>query len=534
MNLAEINTQSTKLLTDLQLLEKKNSLTKHLSGGQKRKLSVGIALLGNPKLVMLDEPTSGMDATARREFWDMLKKYKKDKIIILTTHYMEEADYLGDRIAIMAFGKLRCCGTSLFLKGRFGIGYNLHILKEQFADSGEIIQFVHERVPDSEKQSDIGTEILIRLPFSSAGQFKSLFKDLDEYKSSLNIESYGISVTTLEDVFLRVAMLEEIETHTRLSLRDNVARESSKDVSLSTNIFSVADSPPSTFKTQTMAIVKKRYIESKRSVSLICFEFVLPLILVLIGLSAFVLSTKPREHIYSISDFPTPQRPIINKNTLIPNSMDIESYFGNFGNGNIKSEYIYFTGDINSRNNTKDTLTEYSNIIYNRTWNSGDIHPYRYGSYLIAGNPRPNVTTGIVFFNYTTPQTLFPFTNLLHQQIIRQVTNKSNISIKIKIQQMKTSGGFIATLANSAEANQFSSFCALAFSFIPGLVAAYMVKERNFELKHLQLTSGMSLFSYWLINYIIELVFMMVPVCIVIIIYNAFQLDVKYYIYIYI
>ena len=213
MNLVEINTQSTQLLTDLQLSEKKNILTKHLSGGQKRKLSVGIALLGNPKLVMLDEPTSGMDATARREFWDMLKKYKKDKIIILTTHYMEEADYLGDRIAIMAFGKLRCCGTSLFLKRRFGIGYNLHIIMGQLADSEEIISFVLSRVSNSEVQSDIGTGILICLPFSSANQFKALFKDLDEYKSSLNIESYGISVTTLEDVFLRVAMIEEIETH---------------------------------------------------------------------------------------------------------------------------------------------------------------------------------------------------------------------------------------------------------------------------------------------------------------------------------
>lgn len=87
-----------------------------LSGGQKRKLSVAIAMIGDSKIVMLDEPTSGMDTSARRRLWDMLKKNKQGRIIILTTHYMDEADILGDRIAIMAEGKVQCTGSSLFLK----------------------------------------------------------------------------------------------------------------------------------------------------------------------------------------------------------------------------------------------------------------------------------------------------------------------------------------------------------------------------------------------------------------------------------
>lgn len=85
--------------------------------------------MGNSKLVLLDEPTSGMDPTARRAIWDMLKKYKEDRIIILTTHYMDEADVLGDRIAIMSQGKIKCCGSSLFLKNKFGVGYLLEIRK---------------------------------------------------------------------------------------------------------------------------------------------------------------------------------------------------------------------------------------------------------------------------------------------------------------------------------------------------------------------------------------------------------------------
>ena len=91
-------------------------MAKTLSGGQKRKLSVAISMIGTSKIILLDEPTSGMDTSTRRRLWDMLKKNKAGKIIILTTHYMDEADILGDRIAIMAEGKVVCLGSSLFLK----------------------------------------------------------------------------------------------------------------------------------------------------------------------------------------------------------------------------------------------------------------------------------------------------------------------------------------------------------------------------------------------------------------------------------
>ena len=107
---------------------KKNA--KSLSGGNRRKLSVCISLCGNSRLVLLDEPTAGMDISARRALWNMLKNYKNNRIIILTTHYMDEADVLGDRIGIMANGKVLCLGSSLFLKNRYGAGYKLTMVKK--------------------------------------------------------------------------------------------------------------------------------------------------------------------------------------------------------------------------------------------------------------------------------------------------------------------------------------------------------------------------------------------------------------------
>lgn len=90
---------------------------------------MAIALIGNSKLVVLDEPTAGMDLSARRKLWNMLKKYKQGRIIILTTHYMDEADILGDRIGIMNEGELVCLGSPLFLKNRFGTGHTLTVVK---------------------------------------------------------------------------------------------------------------------------------------------------------------------------------------------------------------------------------------------------------------------------------------------------------------------------------------------------------------------------------------------------------------------
>ena len=136
------NAEIQKLMKDVGVYDKKNALAYTLSGGNKRKLSVAIALCGNSRFVLLDEPTSGMDLSARRQLWNMLKEQKKDRIIILTTHYMDEADILGDRIGIMSSGKVTALGSSIFLKSKFGVGYNLTIAKQSSEVNFEIMPFL--------------------------------------------------------------------------------------------------------------------------------------------------------------------------------------------------------------------------------------------------------------------------------------------------------------------------------------------------------------------------------------------------------
>ncbi|GAB1598321.1 ATP-binding cassette sub-family A member 7-like [Argonauta hians] len=120
-----------KMMLDVGLLHKRKEHSMNLSGGMKRKLSVAISFIGGSKTVILDEPTAGVDPSSRRDIWEILLKYRKDRTIILTTHHMDEADILGDRIAIISNGKLQCCGSSLFLKKQYIDGYYLTLVKAE-------------------------------------------------------------------------------------------------------------------------------------------------------------------------------------------------------------------------------------------------------------------------------------------------------------------------------------------------------------------------------------------------------------------
>uniref|UniRef100_A0A8C2WRM9 ATP binding cassette subfamily A member 3 n=1 Tax=Cyclopterus lumpus TaxID=8103 RepID=A0A8C2WRM9_CYCLU len=192
-----------RIIRILNLEDKRHARSKTLSGGMKRKLSIGIALIGDSKVVMLDEPTSGMDPSARRATWDLLQGEKRGRTILLTTHFMDEADLLGDRITIMAGGELQCIGSPLFLKNKYGAGYHMVIVKDALCNVSEITRIVHMYVPNATVESTAGAELSYILPKESTGRFELLFAELEMNREELGIASYGASVTTMEEVFLR-------------------------------------------------------------------------------------------------------------------------------------------------------------------------------------------------------------------------------------------------------------------------------------------------------------------------------------------
>ncbi|CAH8654500.1 unnamed protein product [Dicrocoelium dendriticum] len=125
LNRSETESETFKLFHQLELESYTITATSLLPGGDKRKLSVAMALIGSPRLIMLDEPTSGVDPFSRRCIWRVLRNYRPNRVIVLITHYMDEADILADRKAIMIGGRLVCHGTSKFLKEHYNPGYLL-------------------------------------------------------------------------------------------------------------------------------------------------------------------------------------------------------------------------------------------------------------------------------------------------------------------------------------------------------------------------------------------------------------------------
>ncbi|XP_058795656.1 cholesterol transporter ABCA5-like isoform X2 [Phymastichus coffea] len=231
----QIGHEVKKTLKDIDLMDKADTFAKYLSGGQKRKLSVGIAIIGDPKIIILDEPTAGVDPYSRRQLWSFLQSRRHGKVILLTTHFMDEADILADRKAVISKGKLRCCGSSLFLKNKFGIGYHLTMVLEGNSRESAIARLVLSHVAKAEKARRHGRELSFILPHNSVDNFAPLFSAIEhEIKSKalrLGISSYGVSMTTLEEVFLHLEKDEETDC-----TMDNLSKKMVRNRALSRSL----------------------------------------------------------------------------------------------------------------------------------------------------------------------------------------------------------------------------------------------------------------------------------------------------------
>ena len=181
------------------------------SGGNKRKLSVAIAMIGNPPIVFLDEPSTGMDPMARRSMWDFIRQTMKGRCVILTTHSMEECEALCHKLCIMTAGQLRCLGTPQHLKSKFGHGYQLDMDIEKDGVGGdsnrEKVETALKTVFDikliEEAQTKLTYEVMLKEQESmTLGQ---VFGAMEQFKQQLPIVSYALNQTTLEQVFIRMA-----------------------------------------------------------------------------------------------------------------------------------------------------------------------------------------------------------------------------------------------------------------------------------------------------------------------------------------
>lgn len=187
---------------------------KGYSGGNKRKLCVGIALIGNPPIVFLDEPSTGMDPGSRRFMWDLIASTMKGRSVILTTHSMEECEALCARIGIMVGGRLRCLGSSTHLKSVYGSGFQLDVSVPE-SKHAEFQRLLEETWPESKIIESHGNNWKARVPRQSSGGQRTtigtMFRFMEQVKQQFELHDYAVSETTLEQIFISMARQQEEE-----------------------------------------------------------------------------------------------------------------------------------------------------------------------------------------------------------------------------------------------------------------------------------------------------------------------------------
>eukprot|EP00996_Jenningsia_fusiforme_P000792 NODE_1716_length_1428_cov_47.936911_g1548_i0.p1 GENE.NODE_1716_length_1428_cov_47.936911_g1548_i0~~NODE_1716_length_1428_cov_47.936911_g1548_i0.p1 ORF type:complete len:325 (-),score=68.30 NODE_1716_length_1428_cov_47.936911_g1548_i0:397-1371(-) len=217
----------TYWLSKVGLLHKRHSFPTQMSGGEQRRLSIAIALSGNPKTVFFDEPTTGLDPSVRREIWNIITDAKQQRCVILTTHSMEEAEVLSDKIGIVALGSLRCLGTPLHLKSKYGKGFRVTVAFEEI-NREKALGFLLGLCPGA---AEIGLGIKGTATFEidpatiSISQF---FMTMEEEKTRVGIADWGLSQASLEDVFLTIVKLSETENIPGLETASMIERRPDK------------------------------------------------------------------------------------------------------------------------------------------------------------------------------------------------------------------------------------------------------------------------------------------------------------------
>ncbi|KAJ4824172.1 hypothetical protein Tsubulata_011903 [Turnera subulata] len=173
------------------------------SGGMKRRLSVAISLIGDPKVVYMDEPSTGLDPASRSNLWNVVKRAKEGRAIILTTHSMEEAEYLCDRLGIFVNGSLQCIGNPKELKARYGGSY-VFTMTTSGSNEQEVVNLVRLLSPNAERTYHMAGTQKFEMPKDEV-RIADVFHAVELAKSRFPVYAWGLSDTTLEDVFIKVA-----------------------------------------------------------------------------------------------------------------------------------------------------------------------------------------------------------------------------------------------------------------------------------------------------------------------------------------
>ena len=501
----------SKSLNDFQINDIQYTLARNLSGGQRRKLSIAISLIGGSQIIFLDEPSSGMDIVSRRNLWKILKNQCEGKIIILTTHYMEEASSLGKRIGFISEGKMKCIGSPFFLIDKYGKYMSVNVIKEENADDVKIISFVQNQAKNI-KYEILSEEIMFRIPVkddenSEKFEFSKFFKNLDENINELKIKSYNVSMPTLEDVFLNVATEENKKAKEEKEKELLIQIENTK-ILLSTDIRE-SFSKKEKFKNDFLINMKRRFLITIRDFKGLLIEVFGPILLVLLGLGLSHFEINIQSKPYQIGDLS-----VIGKQKIIFSSLG-----GNKYNEYLEEDPLVIFEEINFNNNTnrkiisRDFIEKVYNITYkyeeNINYEVDMINENYIGYYasLLMFSDNSNQYEFLMLLNARVKQTVPIYTHYFLKSLIQNECKKRGKNVTINYTHYPMPVTIDVKEQTSMVKNiAIIFFVSIAFGMLPVNFVSILVKERTNNSKHLMKITGLNMLSYWAVNYIFEFI----------------------------
>ncbi|XP_074080807.1 ATP-binding cassette sub-family A member 10-like isoform X2 [Macrotis lagotis] len=383
-----------RVCLELEMKSIQDTFAEHLSEGQKRKLTFGIAILGDPQVLLLDEPTVGMDPFSRHKVWHLLREGKKNHVILFSTQFMDEADFLADWKVFISNGRLKCAGSSLFLKRKWGIGYHLSLYRNESCDPERITLLIKHHIPDAKLTAESEEKLVYTLPLERTAFFPGLYSDLDNCTDQ-GIINYGISMTTLTEVFLKLegkSATDDADFDNSGQEQTEVTRHFENFIETEQNFSSLPGekteivSGMALWRQQIYAIGRVRFLKLKHDGKAIMSLFLLLMVTVIPIIIELFIRQKLDHHItlrfspdmYFLSPGQQPQIPL--SNLLIVNST--ESNIDDFINSLKQQNIVLEVDDFEKRNVTSDLSYNGAIIV------SGKKEDYRFS--LVCNTKRLN------------------------------------------------------------------------------------------------------------------------------------------------
>ena len=523
INSKDINEEINKIISIFQLEENIQYIScKKLSQSERRKLSIMISLIGENEFLFLDQPTNGLDMNSKKILWDYLKYQCIGKFVILMTHDLEEAIILSNRIGIICNGKIYSVGSLSFLIEKFAKNMSL-IVKTNAENNDKIIDFIKSNLSENIIYEILKDRIIFKILIEEFESKKTFLEILEKNMNDLNVKSYSISMPSLSDALLNISSKEN----------DN-DKDNDKENQFLFEKY-IKNESKIKFLTDFIACLKRKIIIAIKDIKQIITDIICPILLIGLCFGLYQIDMKKKS-------FPSEVNIDIMGKQIIPIYYNKDEIFlspimetlNNYENITSVKINEYDVSDENLRAPIKKYIEDLYELTKENEENrekaldmTKDNYIGYYSSILILDeNFIKNKYQYIITLNTRIKHCIPIYINFLYKTILESLIEK-----KIKVNFIHYPMPLTFDLhKKKSDFNKIIIIIliGISFSIISGNLISFIVKEKENKSKHMMILSGMNIFSYWLANFFIDLIYYYFIAGICILILWALNFYVKY------